>query len=144
LADGCSCDGFGPAGSLPLAGRGHLCPRSVEEVEGEPAQDGEVLRAVVAAFAGAVLVESDVDGPEQPVLNCSADARGRARTTDPDERLYRKGDGGRTKLCCTGHALMENRNGLIVGAATTRVTGGAEPLAAIELVRTTVNPGARP
>jgi hypothetical protein len=29
--------------------------------------------------------------------------------TDPDARLYRKGKGKEAKLCCMGHALMENR-----------------------------------
>jgi hypothetical protein len=32
-----------------------------------------------------------------------------------------------------GHALMENRNGLIVGAVTTRASGHAERLAALVL-----------
>jgi hypothetical protein len=33
-----------------------------------------------------------------------------------------------------GHALMENRNGLIVGALTTRASGHAERLAALALI----------
>ena len=44
-------------------------------------------------------------------------------TTDPDARLYRKGPGKEARLCFMGHALMENRNGLIVGAVT-QETGG--------------------
>ena len=36
-----------------------------------------------------------------------------ASTTDPDARLYRKGRGKEAKLAFMGHALMENRNGLI-------------------------------
>ena len=56
-------------------------------------------------------------------------------TTDPDARLYRKGNGQPAELCYIGHALMENRNGLIVGGVATRATGDAEPLAAIELVK---------
>ena len=35
-------------------------------------------------------------------------------TTDPDARLYRKGDGQGAKLSFMGHILMENRNALIV------------------------------
>lgn len=35
-------------------------------------------------------------------------------TTDPEARLYRKGKGAEAKLCYLGHALMENRNGLLV------------------------------
>jgi transposase len=58
-----------------------------------------------------------------------------ASTTDPEARLYRKGNGQPAELCYLGHALMENRNGLIVGGVATRATGDAEPLAAIELAK---------
>lgn len=39
-----------------------------------------------------------------------------ASTTDPDARLVRKGPGKEARLCFMGHALMENRNGLVIGA----------------------------
>jgi transposase len=57
-----------------------------------------------------------------------------ASTTDPDARLYRKGRGKEAKLAFMGHALMENRNGLIVGAVVTRASGHAERLAALHLM----------
>jgi IS5 family transposase len=57
-----------------------------------------------------------------------------ASTTDPDARLYRKGPGKEAKLCFMGHALMENRNGLIVDALATRASGHAERLPALHLV----------
>jgi transposase len=57
-----------------------------------------------------------------------------ASTTDPDARLARKGCGKEAKLCFMGHALMENRNGLIVGAVATRASGYAERLAAAHLI----------
>jgi transposase len=57
-----------------------------------------------------------------------------ASTTDPDAQLYRKGPGKEAKLCFMGHALMENRNGLIVDALATRASGHAERLAALHLV----------
>jgi transposase len=57
-----------------------------------------------------------------------------ASTTDPDARLYRKADGRESRLCFMGHALMENRNGLAVGAALTRATGTAEREAALTLL----------
>ena len=57
-----------------------------------------------------------------------------ASTTDPDARLYRKGRGKEAKLSFMGHALMENRNGLIVGALATRASGHAERLAALHLM----------
>jgi transposase len=55
-------------------------------------------------------------------------------TTDPDARLYRKADGRESRLCFMGHVLMENRNGLAVGAALTHATGTAEREAALALL----------
>ncbi len=55
-------------------------------------------------------------------------------TTDPDARLYRKGNGRESKLCFMGHALMENRNGLVVGGSVTIASGTAERDAALELI----------
>jgi len=74
--------------------------------------------------------------------NAPADFRGEKRsnqthqsTTDPDARLYRKGPGMEAKLCFIGHALMENRCGLIVDAKLTRVSGHAERLAALDMIQ---------
>jgi hypothetical protein len=55
-------------------------------------------------------------------------------TTDPEARLFRKGPGKEARLCFMGHALMENRNGLIVGAVTTTASGYAERGAALALI----------
>jgi hypothetical protein len=49
---------------------------------------------------------------------CAAETK-HASTTDLDTRLLRKGPGKEARLCFMGHALMENRYGLIVGAAAT-------------------------
>jgi transposase len=57
-----------------------------------------------------------------------------ASTTDVDARLFRKGPGKEARLCFMGHALMENRNGLIVGAMTTTASGHAERQAALTLI----------
>ena len=57
-----------------------------------------------------------------------------ASTTDPEGRLYRKGPGKEAKLCFMGHALMENRNGLLVDACLTRADGHAEPIAALHMI----------
>ena len=57
-----------------------------------------------------------------------------ASTSDPDAMLYRKGPGMEAKLCFIGHALMENRHGLIVDTRLTRVSGHAERLAALEMI----------
>jgi transposase len=47
-------------------------------------------------------------------------------TTDPDARLYRKGNGQESRLCYMGHAVMENRNGLAICGEVTHATGTAE------------------
>jgi len=57
-----------------------------------------------------------------------------ASTADPDCRLYRKGKGKESKLCYMGHALMENRHGLVVDATVTTATGTAEREAAVEMI----------
>ncbi len=57
-----------------------------------------------------------------------------ASRTDPEARLYRKGPGKEAKLCFMGHALMENRNGLVVDACLTQADGHAEREAALALI----------
>lgn len=57
-----------------------------------------------------------------------------ASTTDPDAKLYRKGNKQGAKLCYMGHALMENRHGLVVQADATQATGRAEREAAITML----------
>lgn len=56
-----------------------------------------------------------------------------ASTTDPDARLYRKGNGQSSRMAFMGHVLMENRNGLVVGACLTPASGTAEREAALTL-----------
>jgi transposase len=51
-------------------------------------------------------------------------------TTDGDARLYRKGRNKEARLCYLGHAMMENRHGLVVDGLVSRATGAAERLAA--------------
>ena len=55
-------------------------------------------------------------------------------TTDPEARLYKKGDGQPAKLCYIGHALMENRHGLAVGGGISQATGTAERETALALI----------
>ena len=55
-------------------------------------------------------------------------------TTDPEARLYKKGDGQAAKLCYMGHALMENRHGLAVDGGISLATGTAERDTALQLV----------
>jgi hypothetical protein len=55
-------------------------------------------------------------------------------TTDPEARLYKKGDGQPAKLCYIGQALMENRHGLAVEGGVTHATGTAEGEAALAML----------
>ena len=55
-------------------------------------------------------------------------------TTDPQARLYKKGDGQPAKLCYIGHALMENRHALAVSGGVSQATGTAEREKALELI----------
>ena len=48
--------------------------------------------------------------------------------------LCRKGDGQAAKLVHMGHALVENRNGLVMGAAVTEANGHAEREAGLRLL----------
>src|SRR5277367_2486465 len=52
-------------------------------------------------------------------------------STDPDARLYKKSYGKESKLSYLGHALVENRNGLIAAARVTHADGYAERDAAL-------------
>jgi transposase len=52
-------------------------------------------------------------------------------TTDRDARLYKKSYGKESKLSYLGHALVENRNGLIAAAMVTHGDGLAERDAAL-------------
>ena len=55
-------------------------------------------------------------------------------TTDPEARLYKKGEGQPAKLCYMAHTLMENRNGLAVLGGVSQATGTAERDQALELI----------
>jgi transposase len=73
--------------------------------------------------------------------NAERDFRGQTRsneshasTSDPDARLYRKGDGQSSRLCFMGHLLMENRSALIVDAELTCASGTAEREAALVML----------
>ena len=103
--------------------------------------DGTLIEAWASMKSFKPKTESD----EPPVggggRNREADFHGKTRsnathasTTDPEARLYRKGAGKEAKLCFIGHALMENRNGLIVDACVTQADGRAERIAALHLI----------
>jgi transposase len=69
------------------------------------------------------------DDPGNPTVNFRGEKRSNAThqsTTDPEARLAKKGRGFEARLAYMGHALMENRNGLLVDFALTHATGTAE------------------
>jgi len=66
-----------------------------------------------------------------------------ASTTDPDARLFRKANGQESRLAYLGHALMENRNGLIVDAQMSHATGTAERETALTMSERSRKPGKR-
>src|SRR5690606_32776060 len=57
-----------------------------------------------------------------------------ASTTDPEARLMRKGRGKEAKLSYSTHALMEDRDGLLVDLLVMPATGTAERDAALEMI----------
>jgi transposase len=73
--------------------------------------------------------------------NAEVDFKGEKRSnkthvsaTDPEARLYKKSPGTGAVLCFMGHALMENRNGLIVQGDLTQADGHAERKAALDML----------
>ncbi len=59
-----------------------------------------------------------------------------ASTTDPEARLFRRGNSHEAKLSYLGHVLMEHRSGLAVAGELSEANGYAEREAALRLVRT--------
>jgi len=85
--------------------------------------------------------EAPGDGKGFKPRNVEVDFHGQKRTnethqsrTDPEARLHRKGPGKEAKLSHMGHALTDNRHGLIVGITVTEANGTAERGAALDLV----------
>jgi transposase len=66
------------------------------------------------------------DDPGNPTVDFHGERRSNvthASTTDPEARLARKGPGKEAKLAYQGHALMENRHGLVVDTCVTQAIG---------------------
>ena len=85
--------------------------------------------------------EIEADPMPRPNRNAEVDFKGEKRsnathasTTDPQARLYKKSPGTGAVLCFLGHALMENRSGLIVQGDLTQADGHAERRAALDMV----------
>ena len=77
------------------------------------------------------------DDKGNPTVNFHGEKRSNAThesKTDPDAKLARKGNGKEAKLSYAQHALMENRNGLLVELQITQANGFAERDAALAMV----------
>jgi transposase len=80
------------------------------------------------------------DDPGNPTVNFHGESRRNdthASTTDPDAQLARKGNGQEAKLAYAGHALLDNRHGLVANVCVTAATGTAERDAALLLLSDT-------
>ena len=87
------------------------------------------------------------DDPGNPSVDFHGERRSNAThrsTTDPEARLMRKGKGKEAKLYFLGHALMENRHGLLVDLQVTAATGTAERDTVPTLLDDAVDRGFRP
>ena len=103
--------------------------------------DGTLIEAWASMKSFKPRDGSDEPPPADGGRNREADFHGQKRTnethfstTDPQARLYRKGRGKEAKLYFIGHALMENRNGLVVDACLTQADGDAERIAALAMI----------
>jgi transposase len=109
-----------------------------------PDQDGGGLASEQAAGGGEDPSQNGPAPATEPQAggrNAEVDFHGQKRSnethasrTDPEARLYRKGPGREARLCFMGHALMENRNGLVVDTCLTQANGHAERQAALALI----------
>jgi transposase len=86
------------------------------------------------------------DGPDDPSAgggrNADRNFHGQSRandthasTTDPEAKLYKKTHGTPAKLCYLGHAVSENRHGLIVDARVSEANGLAERATALQMLQ---------
>jgi transposase len=77
------------------------------------------------------------DDPGNPTVNFRGERRSNAThqsTTDPEAQLAKKGAGKEAKLCYSAHALMENRNTILIDFQVEPADGYAERRAAIAMV----------
>ena len=108
--------------------------------------DGTLIEAWASMKSFRPKDGSDQEPPPGSGRNPEVDFKGQKRsnethasTTDPDAKLYRKGPGMEAKLAFLGHALMENRAGLIVSACLTPADGHAERTAALAMIEPFAN-----
>jgi transposase len=77
------------------------------------------------------------DDPGNPTVNFHGEKRSNEThesTTDPESKLYRKGEGQTARLSYSAHVLMENRNGLCVDIRVAEASGFAERREALAMI----------
>ena len=94
--------------------------------------DGTLIEAA-ASIKSFRRRDEEQQPPDDDPGNPSVDFRGERRrnethqsNTDPEARLMRKGKGKEARLVFMGHALMENRNGMLMDFVVSSATGTAE------------------
>ena len=109
--------------------------------------DGSLIEAWASHKS---FVKKDGSGPDKPpgrnpTVDFSGEKRSNAThesTTDPEARLYKKGEYTEAKLRYLTNALSENYHGFVVDVETAQATGTAEVEAAERMIRRTVPKGA--
>jgi hypothetical protein len=103
--------------------------------------DGTLIEAAASVKSFRPKVQPPSNEPPDDRGNPTVNFRGQRRsnkthqsTTDPEARLARKGKGKEARLAYAGHALMENRHGLVVDFQLSQATGTAERDAVPDLV----------
>jgi transposase len=77
------------------------------------------------------------DDPGNPTVNFHGEKRSNTThesTTDPESKLARKSKAAAAKLSYSQHALIENRNGLLVDIRVAEANGTAECEVALEMI----------
>jgi transposase len=112
--------------------------------------DGTLIEAWASLKSFKKKGTKDADGPPDDPGNPSVDFHGEARsnethesTTDPAARLARKGSGKEAKLSYSAHALIENRNGLLVDVQIDEANGYAERLTGLDMLDVNLPSGRR-
>jgi hypothetical protein len=93
--------------------------------------DGTLIQAWASQKSFRAKDGSDDDGDGTNFHGQKRSNETHESTTDPDARLYKKSYGKESHLAYLGHALVENRNGLIAAAMATTADGYAEREAAL-------------
>jgi transposase len=102
--------------------------------------DGTLIDANASLKSFKEKGRDDDDPPDDPG-NPTVNFRGEVRTndthessTDPEAKLFRKGNGREARLSFMAHAMMENRNGLLVDLRVTEANGRVERATALEML----------